>query len=258
MSGPWLDRGWQVFPAEPVVEAWVAAIRGPVLSRLDGPAGARRHGNTWTPGVDLIPNDAAGRAFGSGPLAGAALAMARSVTGDLPLHPGQLSVTYPGYPKRDPDESEANHRFRRLRDAAHLDGLLPLGPDRRRYLKEPHAYILGVALTEADAGAAPLVVYDGSHQVLRAAMAEAFAEAPADQWSGMDVTDIYQAARRRCFEACPRREIPLRPGDCVLVHRLCLHGVAPWAEGAHAAPEGRAIAYFRPCFPDVADWLALP
>ncbi|MBE0554438.1 MAG: hypothetical protein IH625_12180, partial [Rhodobacteraceae bacterium] len=43
-----------------------------------------------------------------------------------------------------------------------------------------------------------------------------------------------------------------------LMHRLCLHGVAPWADGAIAAPEGRVIAYFRPELASVADWLTAP
>jgi hypothetical protein len=39
------------------------------------------------------------------------------------------------------------------------------------------------------------------------------------------------------------------------MHRHLLHGVAPWAAGAKAPPEGRIIAYFRPLMPDVASWL---
>jgi hypothetical protein len=43
----------------------------------------------------------------------------------------------------------------------------------------------------------------------------------------------------------------------VLVHRHAIHGVAPWAEGAKAAPEGRAIVYFRPEVARKKDWLDL-
>jgi hypothetical protein len=42
------------------------------------------------------------------------------------------------------------------------------------------------------------------------------------------------------------------------VHRLCLHGVAPWAADATAPPEGRMIAYFRPMLRSVAAWLHDP
>ncbi|MBF9060791.1 hypothetical protein HKCCSP123_16540 [Rhodobacterales bacterium HKCCSP123] len=259
MSG--LDRGFEVFAAEPATRDWLEAARGPALAAAVDPAlTARwlRHGGTWFAGVDVLENDAEGR-VGQGPrLAGAALAAAERVTGPLPLHPAQVSVTYPGYPRRDADETEAAHRYRLNRDAAHLDGLLPEGPERRRHLREPHGWILGIALTAADAGAAPLVVYEGSHEVMRAAFRAAFDGIAPEAWGDVDVTEAYQEARRACFRTCPRTEIALQPGEAVLVHRLALHGIAPWAEGAGAAPEGRAIAYVRPCLPRVEDWLDLP
>ena len=42
-----------------------------------------------------------------------------------------------------------------------------------------------------------------------------------------------------------------------MIHRLALHGIAPWEEDAGADAEGRMIAYFRPVFPPerTADWL---
>ena len=70
------------------------------------------------------------------------------------------------------------------------------------------------------------------------------------------MTEVYQAARREVFETCARVELPLKVGEVVLLHRLCLHGIAPWTEGAEAAPEGRMIAYFRPEMPGgVGAWL---
>ena len=82
-------------------------------------------------------------------------------------HPAQLSVIYPGYPRKDPDESEQAHRYRRLHDAAHVDGLLPVGPARRRHLREPHGFILGLPLNRVSAS--PLVVWEGSQQVMQGA-----------------------------------------------------------------------------------------
>jgi hypothetical protein len=53
--------------------------------------------------------------------------------------------------------------------------------------------------------------------------------------------------------------VPAQPGEAVLVHRLALHGVAPWQKGATAPPEGRMIAYFRPEFQGLGDdWLSAP
>ncbi len=250
----WLENGWQVFGAAPDVSAWVEDVRGPALAATRDPARRAtwlRHGGTWFVGVDALGNDEAGRV-------GAAYRAASEVTAVTQLHPAQISITFPGYPLRDADESEAAHRFRRRRDAAHLDGLLPEGPEKRRHLREPHAWILGIALTEADAGAAPLIVWEGSHRVVRAAFEQAFRGIAPEVWGDVDVTEIYQAARARVFESCPRREVPLQVGETVLLHRMVIHGVAPWADGAEADPEGRAIAYFRPCFGDPADWLSLP
>ena len=72
------------------------------------------------------------------------------------------------------------------------------------------------------------------------------------------MTTAYAAARREVFQTCRRVTLPARPGEAMLMHRLTLHGVAPWAAGAQAAPEGRIIAYFRPQLPDVASWLTRP
>lgn len=253
----WLTYGWAKFAPDPSTSDWVNAVRVQALTHARDP-NLLRHGGTWFAGVDALPNDAEGR-VGDGPaFKGQARNLAETVTHALPLHPAQVSVVYPGYPGRDPGESDASHRYRRNRDAAHLDGLLPEGPTRRRHLREPHAYILGVALTEADATAAPLVVYDQSHTVMRTALLEALMAYDPSDWAEVDLTEPYQTARRRCFDICQRVEISLKPGACVLLHRLCVHGIAPWADGATADPAGRAIAYFRPQLPNMRDWLDLP
>lgn len=171
-----------------------------------------------------------------------------------PLHPAQLSVMRPGYPQPSEAETPAAFAFRRDRDAAHLDGLLADAAKRRR-IAEPHRWILGMALNETDPEAAPLVVWEGSHRILQAALAAALAPHPPSQWAEVDITDAYVAARRQCFETCRRVAVPSRRGQAVLMHRHLLHGVAPWAAGAKAPPEGRIIAYFRPLMPDVASWL---
>ena len=170
-----------------------------------------------------------------------------------PLHRAQLSTVFPGYPQPSPDESAQAFAFRRNRDAAHLDGLLPIGPDRHRMVKEPHGWILGLPLN--DSTGSPLVVWEGSHEMLRKALLEALSPHPPAIWGDIDLTEAYAAARRQIFATCPRIELPTRPGEATLLHRLTLHGVAAWAEAASAPPEGRIIAYFRPLLPSVQDWL---
>ena len=76
--------------------------------------------------------------------------------------------------------------------------------------------------------------------------------APAS-WGDLDVTETYQAARRQVFETCDRVEVPLVPGQAVLLHRHLVHGVAPWV--GPAVEEGRQVAYFRPLVSDLSDWL---
>lgn len=241
-------RGFARFGPEPGLSAWAAAARAQLRPAMDDPANARwwRCGGTWFVGVDALGNDARGALPGGPPLAGTATAMLRARYGAFALHRAQLSVTRPGYPLPDPGESPSAARFRRDRDAAHVDGLLPVGAARRRMLREPHAYILGLPLTEADPGASPLVAWEGSHRIMRAAFRRALAGHPPDRWSGIDLTDTYREARREVFARCRRVPLPAGPGEAIVLHRLTLHGVAPWTPGARAAAPGRAVAYFRP------------
>lgn len=254
-------KGWIRFPHDPALAAWVSHALPIARAATADPAHAEWLDceGTWFIGVDALPNDALGRVGQSGPLAGQAAEFIAQHYGQLPLHKGQISVIYPGYPRPRRGEGEAATRYRRNRDAAHVDGLRPTGPDRRRRVDEPHAWILGIPLTEASADAAPMVLWEGSHIVLQRAFAHALADHPREALHEVDITDIYQAARREVFETCPRIELPAKPGEAYLLHRHCLHGVAPWGQGALAGPDGRMIVYFRPeCAGGVAEWIESP
>ena len=259
--GAFREQGFLRFPAEEAVVRWVASARPAAEAAARDPAQAHwlRCGGTWFVGVDALPNDPEGR-VGDGPaLGGAAADFVRGDLGlALPLHRGQVSVCYPGYPRPSPEESPAAFDFRLRRDAAHVDGLLPEGPEKRRHLREPHAYVLGLALTEQSPHAAPLCVWEGSHLLMRQAFARAFAGHAPDDWPMIDVTAAYQEARRTAFAACRRIELPSAPGEALLLHRHMLHGVAPWAADAEGPAAGRMMAYFRPEFPNIADWLSAP
>jgi hypothetical protein len=242
------DPGWRRIQ-HPALGAWAEAALPLAEAALAADPTPRRHGGTWAVGLDLLPNAASGR-IGGVDLPWEALGLAPE-----PLHKAQLSTVFPGYPGRDPEESAAAHGFRLRRDAAHVDGLLALGPQKRRFLKEPHGWVLGLALNAADPGAAPLVVWEGSAEVIGAAFVEALAPHPPETWGDVDLTEAYQAARARCFATCTRVELPQTPGEAVLLDRRTLHGVAPWAAGAKAPPAGRIVAYFRPVLGSVAAWL---
>lgn len=242
--------GWAVLGPDPRIADWAAAALPLAKRVLAQSAEPWRCGGTWFVGVDALPNGPDG-AVGRVPFPWAALPLQPE-----PLHPAQISVIRPGYPRADAGESETAARFRRNRDAAHLDGLLPLGHPPRRFIREPHAWILGLPLNDTTPDASPLVIWEGSHHIMRTALINALAPHPPADWANIDVTDAYTAARSHVFDVCPRREIPARPGQATLLHRLTVHGVAPWADDASAPPEGRIIAYFRPQLSSVQDWIS--
>lgn len=248
VAGP----GWRRIGPDPALAAWAAAALPAAQAALAASPEVLRCGGTWAVGQDLLPNAPDG-SIGGAPLPWGLLGLPPE-----PLHRAQLSTVRPGYPRPSPEESDSAFAFRLTRDAAHLDGLMPVGPDRRRMAQEPHRWILGMALTNADPGASPLVVWEGSADILRAALLAALEGHRPEDWAAVDLTEAYVEARRTVFRTCRRVELPSRPGEAVVMHRLTLHGVAPWAPGATAAPEGRVIAYFRPLMPTVADWLQQP
>ncbi|WP_120633196.1 hypothetical protein [Ruegeria sp. EL01] len=255
------SKGWLKFPYDPAVAEWVGHALPVARASVTDPAFAEWMDceGTWFVGVDALPNDAEGKVARSQPLSGLAMDFLTDQYGGLPLHKGQVSVIYPGYPRPRRGESEAAGRYRRNRDAAHVDGLRPMGPDRRRRVDEPHAWILGIPLTETSEDAAPMVLWEGSHILIRDAFERALSDHPHDTLHEVDITDIYQVARREVFETCRRIELPAKPGEAYLLHRHCLHGVAPWGADAAAGPDGRMIAYFRPEFTGgVAEWIKLP
>jgi hypothetical protein len=251
--------GWIRFSLDRPIAEWAARARPVAAACVADPAHRARwlrgRGTSFV-GVNVFPNDRTGAvpAAGVPPLAGAPIEFIAEQL-ELPAiewDRAQIAVCYPGYPLPSPGESDAVFSFRRDRDAAHVDGLWRFN-GRRRRLGEAHGFILGLPLTRIGAGAAPLVVWEGSHEVMRRALRARLAGVPTEHWTAEDLTEAYVAARQMCFETCRRVAVPARPGEAYLIHRLALHGVAPWT--AEAAGE-RAIAYFRPDpFPGAArDW----
>ncbi|MEM7469790.1 MAG: hypothetical protein AAF340_00450 [Pseudomonadota bacterium] len=252
-------RGWCRFDQDAKLRAWVdhaAGVASALAQNEQNIAAWLRCGGTWFAGVNILPNDAAGRLRGGPALDGAVIRLIMDRFGPQDWDKAQLSIIYPGYPQPMEGESAAAFRFRRDRDAAHVDGLLPVGEARRRHLHEPHGFVLGLPLVLTSKDASPMVVWEGSNQIMRAAFRDALKEVTPQKWGSVDLTEIYQATRRVCFETCPRVTVHAEPGEAYLIDRLALHGVAPWAEGAEAPSEGRMIAYFRPELSDIADWLA--
>lgn len=257
-----LDDGWAVFPYDPALAAWVDAVLPVARAVLCDPAHARwfRYRNTWFAGVNVLDNDGTGAIADSGPVRGCAVDFVHDLLGcrDLVWDRAQVSVCFPGYPQPAADETAALHRFRRDRDAAHVDGLVRAGAERRRFLREHHGFILGIPMVPFGPEAAPFVVWRGSHHQMRAAFEARFAGIPSAGWSSEDITETYHAVRKRVFECCERVPLHARPGEAFVVHRLALHGMERWQDGADAGPDGRMILYFRPEIGGPRDWLSAP
>ena len=242
-----VNSGYKVFPYDRDVARWATSAKKTV-DQLD--TSERRHGGTWFVGVDALPNDQDGSINGTQLIGSWDAQLAQGPPfGDW--HNAQISIVYPNYPRKDADESNAAHRFRVKRDAAHVDGLLPEGASRKRHLREPHAFILGLPLNNVTS--APLVVWPGSQHLVRQAFLEVFKGHDPRKWGDLDVTDIYQSTRKKVFDTCPRVELPLGVGQAVLLDRHLVHGVAPWDDDK--ANNERTIAYFRPMVRNIVDWL---
>lgn len=255
-------RGWARFAHDPALALWAVAARDPALTAAADPqarADWLRCGGTWFVGVHALANTPEGFVAGV-PLAGQAVDFAAAlVGGPFTWDRAQVSICYRGYPRPWEGESAAAHRYRRNRDAAHVDGLHRTPPDNRRTLGEYHQFLLGIPLTDSPPRAAPFVVWEGSHLLIREAFARALRPLPPETWHAVDLTEVYQATRRRIFDECARVELPVRPGEATVVHRHALHGMAPWPDDLEGPEAGRAIAYFRPEGDmDRTRWLAGP
>lgn len=249
--------GWQKFSFDKARLRWAQRAHQVARRVASDPEMVRlwlQCQGTWFVGVEALPTNIVGQ-IEDVPL--------DAVLGDFlqsyalaPMPPAQLSIIHEGYPKPRDGESEAGFRYRRDRDAAHVDGLHGLGSPKRRFLKEAHAFVLGVPLNQCDSAASPMVVWEGSHHIMREAFGRCFKAKSPKTWSEIDVTDIYISARKKVFDNCPRRVVHANLGEAYAIHPLTVHGVAPWQERAIAPKEGRMIAYFRPEFENWENWLS--
>ena len=253
------SKGWCRFDYDSKLANWVKHAL-PFAREVVGHSKNQRWlrcGGTWFAGVNGLPNAADGSLADGSELECDAVSFISEILEltDFEWDAAQVSVCYPGYPQPMESENPAAYRFRRERDAAHADGLLPEGPDRRRHLREYHGFILGIPMVEYDPGASPFVVWEGSHEILREEFRRCYEALPPEHWGELDVTEIYHQARYKVFGNCRRVEISARPGEAYIAHRLTLHGIAPWQDGAKATADGRMICYFRPENSGPEGWL---
>lgn len=255
----YVSRSWCCFPQSESILRWVNWARPYAFDALTLPQNQPwiRQGETWFVGVNALPNDSRAVIDGGPGLEGDAIDFLHQTLGfdEIEWDRAQISVCYPGYPGRSEDESAAAYGYRLRRDAAHVDGLLPEGKARRRHLRELHGFILGIPMTAMHPASAPLVVWEGSHPIIRDHLRKAFADRDPAQWTEVDVTEAYNQARKIVFNTCNRVEVVAKPGEVYLLHRLALHGIAPWQDLGQTEPH-RMICYFRPYLNSPESWLS--
>lgn len=244
-----LHRGWVKFPPDPPVIAWASSVLDMATACAQDP-GLRarwlRCDGTWFVGVNALENSADGSVTSAGvePLDGVALQFLREYAGPFALDRGQVSIVYPGYPRKGNEESDSAFRYRLRRHAAHVDGFERTMPGRKRRLSELHGFILGIPLTTTMSAASPLSVWEGSHEVFRSVFRAHFAGVAPERWCKVDSTSAYANAREECFRSCARVSLKAEPGESYVVHRLALHGIGPW--NANLDTDPRVVVYFRP------------
>lgn len=257
------SQGWHRLPASKALKAWAEHHLLPAQQCLHDPKQQSWwcYSNTWFAGVNVLPNNGKGAVDGCPPLPEALLtellAYCDASQGDMDK--GQISALLPGYPQWDPQQSAAANQFRQQHFAAHLDGLVPIGTQRRRHLTEQHSFILGIGLTDHPEEAAPLMLWPGSQQRIQAWLRSRLANLPSERWAEVDLTDEYQQLRQQILMDTQPMPLPLSKGQGYLLHRHLLHGMGHWP---HDIPDpqqqGRIIAYFRPCWHAPSLWLHGP
>ena len=252
------QHGWCKFAFDDELYRWVEHVLPAAANCLTAKENEHwwRYQDTWFVGVNALPNDASGAVDGGPRFSGTAQRFMQQLgLSTNQMDRAQISTCFPGYPKAASDESQALHSYRLNRDAAHVDGLLKEGPERNRFAREHHEYILLIPLTEVDVGAAPVVVWNESHLIMKEALIAAFDDIAREQWTTTAVTEPYQVARKKVFEQCQRLELNVKPGEAVLAHRLLLHGTSPWQSHAKAGKHGRMLCFFRPQNLTMEQWL---
>ena len=244
------DKGWEQFPFDINLYNWAMKGRQIATEKIHLLREYQRElrcGGTWFPGVNFLSNDLYGN-IGNIPLPNKLLNFIKrhESTFDGIFDRAQVSICYPGYPKRMSSESRAAFNFRKNRFAAHIDGVLPIGKPRRRFLKEYHSFILGIPLNQTGKGAAPCVVWEGSHCIVKNEFRNYEKANNIKEWKNEDITEFYNNLRKKIFSSCKVKEIWVPMGHAYIINRLTLHGILPWKYEATGGGNSRMIAYFRP------------
>ena len=132
------DTGYKEFGYNEQIAKWAECANKEGNEILADPAQLQKWlqcEGTWFVGVDVLSNDSSGD-FTNAKLPNVFKSFMDKIN-LKPYHKAQLSVIFPGYPKPRIGDSEAAFEYRRKRDAAHVDGLLPIGEEKDDILSSP-------------------------------------------------------------------------------------------------------------------------
>ena len=246
-------KGWVKFDYNATIDNWVNQARPFVKQAMEHDDNQHwwRCGNTWFVGVNLLPNDNQGN-IGDGFLSGEVNDFIQQyfIMPEKGFDRAQISTCVPGYPQPSVNESGTAFNFRLNKDAAHVDGVLPI--NKRRFLQEYHAFILGIPLTDIDINTSPFVIWEQSHSIIEQTFSQRFNNIPYHQWQHEDITECYKSARQQVLDSCKRRVIEAKVGEVYFAHRLSVHGMTRWkqtentSEHNKTTKSNRTICYFRP------------
>ena len=251
--------GWTVFERDEALSSWVCQAKKNVRRAMDLKDlknNQFRSNGTWFVGANFLKNDVAGK-LDNVALDGEAFKAITERYGRIFNYwdEAQVSICYEGYPKMSQIDTEASFNYKKNRFGAHVDGILPVGKAKRRYAKEYHSFIFGIPLVSYNEFAAPLVVWEGSHHIIRTYLAKKLLKIPINLWKDEDITEVYHEARREAFFQCKIKIIVAPVGASYILHRLSLHGIMPWEKTGCSEDGRRMIAYFRPILNDGYFWL---
>ncbi len=255
------NQGWHRLAANAALLNWSQAHLPAAQACMQATQNLQwwRYQDTWFAGVNALDNDKLG-AVANNPSLPKSLLTSLANYCESPIKPldqGQISAIFPSYPQIDPQQSTAANRFRQEHFAAHLDGLVPLGTQRRRHLTEQHSFILGISLTEHPPAAAPIMVWPGSHQRIQQWLINTLEGMPPNQWQEVDLTYAYQTLRHQILHDTQPQALHLAKGEAYVLHRHIIHGMGHWPEDLEDGhQQGRIIAYFRPCWHSPQKWLS--
>ena len=227
-----------------------------------------RSGSTWFVGTNFLDNNSQGK-IGARQFSKKIINNISSYFGTKIQYwdKGQVSICWPGYPKKDTLESEKSFNFRIKRFASHIDGIIPLGSKKRRFAKEYHAFILGLPIMNNFKNNASLVVWEGSHKIFRNFFRNIYEGVSSNKISHIDITELYNECRNKVFTKCNVKKIVPNFKQPYLLDRHLLHGIDQWKDqnfgsyvikhknSVNNLSNGRIVVYFRPVFSDPYDWI---